>query len=86
MLAAAARRVHCRFCMESKMTDDRATRIALVIYDTIKEFGPSGVPSGQLYAMLSSALEGLDAYEDVIDVLVYVGLVRREAQHHLVAV
>lgn len=76
---------------KTKSTDAVDKRVIIkvckVMYEFIKGFGPSGVPSDELYAAFSAALQlqNLDTYEMLVDVLVRSGLVRRESGHRLVA-
>lgn len=76
--------------MNNKSDDDKvmqaAVQVAKAVYEAIKEFGPDGVPSGHLYAAVSSVFSSLETYESMIDMLVRSRMVRRTSNHCLVAV
>ena len=68
------------------MTKERAAAIKIVdiIFDTIKETGDQGIPSGHLYAMLMEYMS-LETYNTIINTLKLAGRVK-ETNYLLTAI
>jgi hypothetical protein len=71
------------------MTKDEAKTVAvkliLAVYDTIKEMGPEGAPSGPIYAALMGMGIRLDDYNAIIEALIKAKMVERKG-HVLYAI
>lgn len=55
--------------MATEAQKDAVWGVIAAIYLAIEEFGPSGVPSGHLYAAVMGKM-GLETYNDIISALV----------------
>ena len=61
------------------MANDKTTQAMVmmseIIFDTIKESGQNGIPSGHLYAALMGYIH-FDTYQFIIDVLIREGKIK----------
>jgi hypothetical protein len=59
---------------------EAAIKVAHVVYEAIAITGPSGIPSGHVYAACMPAFASVGAYEACLGMLVRSGLVERRGQ------